>query len=528
MKRKMKLILWLLTVFLYTNLLGQISPGDLSEAHKNLEGMSNCTQCHILGESVDNQKCLTCHTTINNLIKANKGYHSSSDVKNNDCTDCHGEHFGRDFDLIRFDEDKFDHAKTTFILEGKHSKLKCDECHKGEFIQIDSLKSKERTFIGLVNKCQSCHIDYHKGTLSSNNCVDCHNTDAWRPAPLFSHNKSKFKLKGLHKEVDCEKCHAKEIIEAKEFQKFTGLKFNNCIDCHLDIHNGKFGKKCENCHTVGSFKNVKNLKSFDHSKTNFSLVGKHRPLSCNKCHTKGIRVKLNSQQCIDCHTDFHKGAFTTNNKVEDCSTCHNEFGFSPSLFTIENHMQSRFKLMGSHFAVPCNECHIVKNEWKFKFNNIECEMCHNNVHKTSLSSYAKKIENCETCHSSEKWSKINFDHNQTNFELVGKHAVVKCSNCHFEDKEKNQFIKVSKNCETCHQDKHGEQFNSKGENRCAHCHTPLKWNIDNFDHSQTRFVIDGAHKDVKCIECHKPFEKDGKKITQYKFEDITCKSCHTV
>ncbi len=31
---------------------GQISPGDLSNAHKDLEGMSNCTKCHVLGDKV--------------------------------------------------------------------------------------------------------------------------------------------------------------------------------------------------------------------------------------------------------------------------------------------------------------------------------------------------------------------------------------------------------------------------------------------------------------------------------------------
>ncbi len=56
----------------------QISPGDLAAPHAHLEGMSNCTQCHILGEKVSNEKCLACHKELKKRIDLQKGYHSSS------------------------------------------------------------------------------------------------------------------------------------------------------------------------------------------------------------------------------------------------------------------------------------------------------------------------------------------------------------------------------------------------------------------------------------------------------------------
>ncbi|MDD2995319.1 MAG: hypothetical protein PHP99_03775, partial [Paludibacter sp.] len=46
----------------------QISPGDLSEAHAHLEGLSNCTQCHTVGEKVTREKCLDCHKEIKSNI----------------------------------------------------------------------------------------------------------------------------------------------------------------------------------------------------------------------------------------------------------------------------------------------------------------------------------------------------------------------------------------------------------------------------------------------------------------------------
>ena len=63
----------------------QLSPGDLTTAHASLEGMSNCTQCHDLGNKVTNAKCLECHKELRALITRKKGYHASKDVKAKDC-----------------------------------------------------------------------------------------------------------------------------------------------------------------------------------------------------------------------------------------------------------------------------------------------------------------------------------------------------------------------------------------------------------------------------------------------------------
>ena len=54
-----------------TNIIAQISPGKLTDAHAHLEGMGNCTQCHDLGNKVPDQKCLACHTEIDQLINQN-------------------------------------------------------------------------------------------------------------------------------------------------------------------------------------------------------------------------------------------------------------------------------------------------------------------------------------------------------------------------------------------------------------------------------------------------------------------------
>ncbi len=70
-----------LLLILQTHLLAQISPGDLTTAHAKFEGMSNCTKCHVLGEKVQDSKCLDCHTEIKTLIDQHRGYHSSDEVQ---------------------------------------------------------------------------------------------------------------------------------------------------------------------------------------------------------------------------------------------------------------------------------------------------------------------------------------------------------------------------------------------------------------------------------------------------------------
>lgn len=169
-----KLLTILVVGILPLGVFAQISPGELSKVHEQLEGLSNCTQCHVLGKKVTNEKCLDCHKEIINLISKKEGYHASTEVQGNDCFNCHSEHHGKNFKLINIEKDNFDHSLTGYKLEGKHGQIKCEECHKKEFIQPEVSQKKEvGTFLGLNTKCLSCHDDYHQKTLSSD-CASCH------------------------------------------------------------------------------------------------------------------------------------------------------------------------------------------------------------------------------------------------------------------------------------------------------------------------------------------------------------------
>ena len=102
---------------------------------------------------------------------------------------------------------------------------------------------------------------------------------------------------------------------------------------------------------------------------------------------------------------------------------------------------------------------------------------------------------------------IDFDHNKTDFNLKGKHSLVSCSDCHF--------------------NVHYGQFSINNKVVCSNCHTTYNWQPELFDHSKTRFTINGAHSELSCNKCHKKFDEGEKQFTKFKIEDATCKSCHS-
>ncbi len=508
----------------------QISPGDLTKAHAELEGISNCTKCHDLGKSVSKSKCLTCHTEISDLINQNRGFHSKKKVATKDCWVCHGEHFGRNFKIVNFDEKGFDHNESGFELKGSHSKLECNKCHNPDFVNIPKLIKKKKTFMGLNTECKNCHEDVHQGTLNQN-CETCHNEDKFSQPVKFKHDNTKFKLTGSHLKVDCIKCHAKEKRNEKPFQKFSGLKFNSCNSCHDDFHRGKFGADCETCHNTSSFKEVNISKNFNHSRTNFPLLGKHNNVKCETCHKGSLTNRPKYGKCYDCHEDYHKSEFVKNNIQTDCKECHTEKGFMPSQFTIEKHAKTKFELKYAHAATPCSACHLNNDSWKFRINGEKCISCHKNNHGEEISNKYFDENNCQSCHTTWSWHNIEFDHKQTDFELIGKHATTTCGDCHFTYEAnkivEQKFIQLNNKCVQCHNDIHFGQFIKDGEELCKNCHTSFNWLPSLFDHNKTRFVIDGAHQKIKCAQCHKQIFDGKSKYVQYKIEDVRCISCHS-
>jgi hypothetical protein len=517
----------LLSVFTLT---AQISPGDLSAPHSHLEGISNCTQCHVLGNKVSNEKCLACHSEIQNRISIQKGYHVSADVQGKQCTACHNDHHGKNFQLVRLDTARFDHNLTGFSLSLPHAKKGCKACHNSGFIPDQKIREKKFTYLGVNSECLNCHTDYHQKTLSAN-CLSCHSSDAFKPASKFNHSNSGFKLVGKHSNVDCQKCHRIELTAGKKFQVFKGIQYKSCTNCHKDPHQNKFGQNCTECHNENSFVIVKGVKDFDHNKTSFRLEEKHQNVNCKNCHKTKLTDPLKHDLCSDCHADYHDKQFVKNGLSPDCSQCHSVKGFTLSSYTVDQHNAGPFPLKGSHQAVSCIECHKKQIKWSFRDIGSRCKDCHNDIHQPYIPYKYYTEANCKTCHNETRWADITFDHSKTEFSLTGAHTKQSCRNCHIKmDSDgalKQKFSGLSKNCSDCHTDKHFKQFEKNGITNCIECHETENWRASKFDHNTTAFRLDGKHINVTCAKCHKSQQEGSFFYVRYKLKVFTCESCHS-
>jgi hypothetical protein len=161
--------------------------------------------------------------------------------------------------------------------------------------------------------------------------------------------------------------------------------------------------------------------------------------------------------CADCHKDFHRGEFANRASKGACEECHTVQGFLPSTFTMLKHDETLFRLAGAHRAIACIECHVTvsgsKREYQFSFESLRCPECHRDPHHGQVKKFSNS-SGCETCHNSQSWAAINFDHKETNFALEGAHIGVPCGKCHtLEVSGKDHFIRfkpVSTTCSSCH------------------------------------------------------------------------------
>ncbi len=535
--KKITGILLVLTLSFFS-VTAQISPGDLSTPHSHLEGISNCTQCHVLGDKVSSEKCLACHLEIKERIGQQKGYHSSSEVKGKECFVCHNDHHGKNFQLIRMDNAKFDHKLTGYSLSVPHAKRDCKDCHNTKYISDQKIKAKKYTFLGINQECLTCHADYHQKTLSPA-CLNCHNPDSFKPATKFNHANTKFQLAGKHINVDCIKCHKVETVGGKKFQQFRLNQSFDCAGCHKDPHKNKFGQNCNQCHNEESFQIIKGAKNFDHNKTDYKLVEKHLTVNCKACHKTKFTDPLKFRLCTDCHIDYHKKQFVKNGISPDCSQCHSLKSFTLSSYTLEQHNQSNYPLKGAHAAIPCIDCHKKQKDWNFKGIGLTCKDCHKDIHKTFIPEKNYPDANCKICHNENRWSDVSFDHSKTAFNLTAAHKKVDCRICHLTidssgaiqmDAKGNilqKFSDLSKDCSGCHADKHFKQFEKNGITVCTECHDCENWKATKFNHNNTAFRLNGKHIKVPCSKCHKPQQEGSDFYVKYKLKDYKCESCHS-
>jgi hypothetical protein len=507
----------------------QISPGELTRAHEKLEGVDNCTKCHEQGEEITGKKCLDCHAEIRDAIVTKHGYHFQN--ASSACVNCHKDHIGRDAGITQFDKKSFDHRKTGYLLSGKHTSLACESCHAASRMK-DTLVSKNlrqfphQTYLGLRQQCADCHADRHANSLGSA-CQNCHTFNGWKPAVVFSHAKTKYPLIGKHESIACVQCHETlKTRDASHSVLFSVKAYDDCNECHKSPHGQKFSMQtCKSCHSPYGWQVV---TGFDHSKTAFTLIGKHKTIACEKCHI-GLTAKVESakkdfitkpfKDCTPCHKSPHTASFAE----KTCISCHTPQQWSSISEKNFDHTLTLFPLHGKHTSVKCSKCHITEGpqtfKRAFKLAKRLCNDCHEDKHNGQFTQ--KYGNDCSKCHTEDGYSPSTFtfdQHGKGRFVLSGSHRTIPCRECHVKQREL-VFHFRSVVCESCHNDHHEGRFVELMKDKsCDACHVTTSWKVIEFDHARTSFPLIGQHASVACSHCH---EKGYKGIGK------ECAVCHT-
>jgi hypothetical protein len=478
----------------------------LDGAHRTVA----CAKCHVnkVYKGVRFASCTDCHRTPHKQALSGA------------CTTCHTT-------TETWKTQKFEHAKTTYPLRGKHAEATCAACHAKPPMQAKLDASR----------CATCHVDVHRGEFKQD-CNACHNESSFKRQE-FDHpaaTKTRFALTGKHATATCVACHkgaapaaadgrARRALPGRAGQTvvnavdFRGLS-TTCVSCHKDVHRDELGPLCETCHTADTF----NVKTYAHQRNKDFFGGQHAAVGCPTCHApksagaaapataaasaggaklEGWRFKNLPIACATCHKDVHLGQVGT-----ACETCHPiEAKFASVSFS---HGKSSFALTGKHADVVCAKCHKTETGTfpagrgtavRLKGVSSACASCHQDKHLGQLG------PKCETCHSTTAFTVASYKHIEKPGFFVGKHATTKCQDCHKEKEDtypagKGKAVRYTgfgTTCATCHDDRHAGAL---GKN-CATCHEPTRWNVvSRAFHKAGAFPLEGRHLTVECAACH--------------------------
>jgi hypothetical protein len=403
----------------------------------------------------------------------------------------------------------FDHARTAYLLRGKHEKVACDKCHPKveDPVEHVGLQPRHKTFLRLKpvhhETCLDCHKDPHQGRFGES-CTKCHTESDWRTIVSGAtevrgfHDKTRYRLEGAHANVQCKPCHGPFPGEKAVFK---GLAFAACTDCHVDAHAGQMkkasGQTCDRCHGLSTFETSR-FGAEEHQQTRYPLEGAHRTVACASCHQSDPRVgerfpaaareellrrgrqpRLslgtyqlagNLSRCETCHADPHGGQFDKKAGEKGCQACHELSAFSKTRF--DHAKDTKFPLEGKHQKAACAACHPsargARGQAQVKYTGVEttCAGCHADPHGSQFAKGPREPSDCARCHGADDWKKpLRFVHELpfTDFKLTGKHQKAECKACHPEvrlsgEARARRYKGVPRACEGCHADFHKGQF----------------------------------------------------------------------
>jgi hypothetical protein len=436
-----------------------------------------------------NEQCLACHREIAFQVERGLGLHGRE--RSSDCASCHPDHAGEDFELIAWIEgspEAFDHDRSGWPLDGRHAALACRECHNRKLQRSEVMALAKRT-------------DPDRSWL------------------------------GLTRE---------------------------CASCHLDPHQSTLGADCAACHSETKFSPA---PGFDHAAGAYPLTGKHADVKCEACHLVPGRTFLTApdgtlapryrpvdhQECSFCHRDLHEGRLGPS-----CAGCHVTQGFAQVESKAFDHSRTRFPLRGGHAPLACEKCHDPGEAWGKRPRFDTCGACHEDAHAGKATVSGRRVD-CGACHDERAFRPSTYtvsDHAASAYPLLGKHASVRCEECHPKRTPGADSVALGPAlvvlrpphgaCRDCHAAAHGEQLRHRDDGgACEACHRvdgfkPSTFTVAN--HALLKLPLEGDHARAECAACHGPRRRDlpplpelsgrGKAAVVLSPIDPSCVSCH--
>lgn len=375
---------------------------------------------------------------------------------------------------------------------------RCMKCHDAVREQVQSRTGFHRN---RGTSCGDCHPD-HRG-LDYALVPDLTND------PKFNHAvDAGWPLEGAHFKLRCLSCHESP-------RRYVGLD-KACATCHDDPHGRTQTTRtllqdCETCHDARDWvANAIPLERFDHDDpqdADYPLDGEHANVACTDCHAEARFVGLAFGACTDCHAkNTHRASAIVAKK---CESCHP----TPATWEVPtfDHNWTRYPLVGGHVGVDCESCHPGDKTEPIQFE--KCDTCHTDVHRGQFAP-----RGCDECHTVQRtdWKIPQFNHDATRFPLVGQHQEQTCEACHGTGPAAKYAKLPHADCDDCHDDAHNGRFQPTN---CAACHTPEGFDVQFFDHDQTKFPHTGKHIGVACDLCHVPGKWNG-------VPHGSCNDCH--
>jgi hypothetical protein len=377
------------------------SPGPLSahtgdgrvrsgvRTHAELE--AKCEACHPGADSTQtvSDLCLACHDEIVLQRRDPKALHSRLG-NTDDCLACHTEHKGLEAEITHVEPAAFPHDAVGFALTAHQhnatgAPFQCEDCHAQSMTRFDP------------QGCADCHTKAKPDLMKAHaaafgeRCANCHDGVDRFSKGRFDHVGTGFRLEGRHARTGCEFCHRGVTDMAGFSQAETA-----CTSCHEDAGARAHGAEvktayaeCATCHGTEAWKPA----TFDHTRTQFPLTGRHNRVACDQCHKGDLKTPLSNA----------------------CSACHK----APA-----NHV-------AEGYGTACAECHTT-NDWaaadarnhSFPIDHgtgrkNECKTCH----PTGYKQYT-----CFNCHEHEPNAMLRLHRRETKARDL--EALRDCVKCH--------------------------------------------------------------------------------------------------